>query len=398
MDEQIHGLSMRDCAEIMSKDGELKAQHGEPAYKPHFHQYLAARGIDENTWAHSWNGWWTRMQSDPSGQLHAKFSTMQQQLTMQAHMGDVRDMSQDAHEGVTLDTYAQVMAKIAGGEDANAVVAAAGLSMDQWQKGNAAWTAAMSADTDHHITTQYGTLYAKYTPGFQQNMEDQVAAIMAQDHAERAAGRPDEPEKEYTFADMLREMDDPTPNTRWTAAHHVCNTWDIGDKSDPALDAAAKKAYGLLNECLEQHNEFTVSNAESAARDLTTFAAEGFLSPEQAADSKGNMERCLGRAREQLATVEAAFAPIRDKAVPERVRMQSQIQDYTSLVEELTEMISEWDDNYSAPSAGGVAAAASMASGGGGGAAIQPTSDGGGILDILKQLPIIGNILRALGL
>ena len=402
MDEQIHGLSMRDCAEIMSKDGELKAQHGEPAYKPLFQQYLAQRGIDENTWAHSWNGWWTRMQADPSGQLHAKFATMQQQLTMQAHMADVPDASQDAKEGVTLEQYAKVMAKIAGGEDGNAAVAAEGFSMDQWQKAQAGWNAAMAADTDHHITTQYGMLYAKYTPNHQAQMEQQVAAIMAQDHAERAAGRPDEPEVEYTFADMVREMEDPTPNTRWTAAHHVCNTWDIGDHSDPALDAAAKRAYVLLNECLERHNEFTVSNAESAGRDLMMFASEGFLTPEQAAESKGNMERCLGRAREQLATVEAAFAPIADKAVPERVRMQSQIQDYRSLVEEMSEWISEWDDNYQAPSSntGGVEAAASMAGGGGGGgSAIQPSSSGGGgFLDMLKSLPVIGNILRLLGL
>lgn len=398
MDEQIHGLSMRDCAEIMSKDGELKAQYGEPAYKPHFHQYLAQRGVDENTWAHSWNGWWTRMQADPSGQLHAKFATMQQQLTMQAHMADVPDAG--SLEGVSLEQYAKVMAKIAGGEDANAVLAAEGLPMDQWQRAQTAWNAAMAADTDHHITTQYGMHYAKHTPGFQANMEAQTAAIMAADHAERAAGRPDEPEVEYTFADMVREMEDPTPNKRWDAAHHVCNRWDIGDKSDPALDAAAKRAYTLLNECLERHNEFTLSNAESAGKDLMMFASEGFLTPEQAAESKGNMERCLNRAREGLATAEAAFAPIADKAVPERVRMQTQIQDYRSLVEEMSEWVSEWDDNYNAPSSasetGGVEAAASMASSGS--SAIQTNGGGGGFLDMLKKIPIIGNIIRLLGL
>lgn len=401
MDEQIHGLSMSDCAEIMSKDGELKAQYGEPAYKPHFNQYLVQRGVDENTWAHSWNGWWTRMQADPSGQLHAKFSTMQQQLTMKAHMADVPDA--EALEGVSLDQYAKVMAKIAGGEDANAVLAAEGLPMDQWQRAQTAWNAAMAADTDHHITTQYGMAYAKHTPGFQANMEAQTAAIMAADHAERAAGRPDEPEVEYTFDDMVREMEDPTPNKRWDAAHHVCNRWDIGDHSDPALNAAAKRAYALLNECLERHNEFTLSNAESAGKDLVMFASEGFLTPEQAAESKGNMERCLNRAREGLATAEAAFAPIADKAVPERVRMQSQIQDYRSLVEEMSEYVSEWDDNYEAPSAnetGGVEAAASMASSSSSGSsAIQPASSGGGgFLDILKKIPIIGNIIRLLGL
>ncbi len=56
MDEQIHGLSMRDCAEIMSKHTELTAQHGEPAFKPHFHRYLSQRGLDEHRWASAWNG------------------------------------------------------------------------------------------------------------------------------------------------------------------------------------------------------------------------------------------------------------------------------------------------------------------------------------------------------
>jgi len=395
MDEQIHGLSMRDCAEIMSKHGELKAQHGERAFKPHFDNYLAQRGLDENRWAHAWNGWWTRMESDPSGQQHAKFASMQQELTMKAHMADVPDASQDAKEGVTLDTYAQIMAKIAGGEDANATLSAHGLSMDQWQRAQQAWNAAMAADVNHHLTTQYGTLYAKYTPGFQQNAEAQMAAIMADRYAEQAAGRPDEPEEEYTFEDMLREMEDPTPATRWAAAHHVCNAWDAGDRSDPALHAAAKRAYTLLHECVEQHDQFTVSEAEAAAGDLKMFAAEGFLSPEESSDSEGALARCLGRGEEHLANLQAAFAPIANKAVPERVTMQSAIQDYTSLTEELTEMLGEWDENYSAPQAG----AGPMGNRGAGDVALRDEDDdGGGFLGMLKKLPIIGPLLRMLGL
>ena len=399
MDEQIHGLSMRDCAEIMSKHTELTAQYGEPAFKPHFHRYLSQRGLDEHRWASAWNGWWTRMESDPSGQQHAKFSTMQQQLTLQAHMADVPDASQDAKEGVTLDTYAQIMAKIAGGEDASALLSAHGLSMDQWQRAQQAWNAAMAADVNHHLTTQYGTLYAKYTPGFQQNMEAQTAAIMAAEYAERAAGRPDEPEAEYTFADMLREMGDPTPATRWSAAHHVCNAWDVGDRSDPGLHAAAKRAYTLLHECVEQHDQFTVSEAEAAAGDLKMFAAEGFLSAAESSDSEGAIGRCLARGQEHLANLRAAFAPIADKAVPERVKMQSAIQDYTSLTEELRDMLEEWEDNYSAPERGALPTAIPTGNGGPGSVALRPTGDeSGGFLDLLKKLPIIGPILRMLGL
>lgn len=112
-------------------------------------------------------------------------------------------------------------------------------------------------------------------------------------------------------------------------------------------------AVSLLSECLSQHNEFTVSNAESAATDMKMFASEGFLSPEQAEDALGDIQRCLGRGQEALATHKAAFAPIANKAVPERVQMQSRIQDFTSLVEELSDIVSEWNDNYRAPEAGG---------------------------------------------
>ncbi|MEM9071414.1 MAG: hypothetical protein AAGE52_23105 [Myxococcota bacterium] len=392
---------MRDCAEIMSKDGELKAQHGEPAYKPLFQQYLAQRGIDENTWAHAWNGWWTRMESDPSGQLHAKFAMLQQELTMQAHFADVPDASQDAKEGVTLEMYAKIMAGIAGGKDAQAEIAANGLTWDQWQRAQAAWNQAMAEDVNHHLTTQYGQLYAKFTPGFQQQMQGQVAGIMAAEHARRenASMEDDEPDEDYTFEMAMQELSSPKPAVRWTAAHHVANFWDIGDRaSDPRLDQAAKQAIDVMMECLERHDEFTVSDAESLAGDLFMFAAEGFLG-DRADDVKHMMELCLGRAQDELAKRKAAFAPIANKAVPERVKLQSAIQDYTSLVDELTEKIAEWDDNLGEPQAA-VASGGSAPSMGGAPAssgAIQP-SGGGGFLDMLKSLPIIGNILRALGL
>ena len=310
-DEAIYGLTLKDCAEIMSKDGELKAQHGEPAYKPHFQQYLAQRGIDENTYAHAWNGWWSRMQADPSGQLHAKFATMQQQATMQAHFADVPDASGDAKEGVTLDTYAKVMAGAAGGQDMQQLVAAEGIAWDQWQRAQAAWNQAMSEDVNHHLTTQYGQLYAKYTPGHQQQMEGQVAAIMAADHAQREQGpAEDEPEEDYTFDMAMAELKDPKPAKRWTAAHHLANFYDIGDLDEEPHLAQALQAVPVMIECLERHDEYTVSDAEALAGDLVTLAEEGALTREQAEEAKGAMERCLARGREQLQTLEAAFLRI----------------------------------------------------------------------------------------
>ncbi len=400
MEERIHGLSLEDCAAIMAKHSALQAQYGEPAFKPHFLQFLASRNTDENTWAHAWNGWHTRMESDPSGQLYGHFSTLQRKYVAAAHTADIPDASQQEKAGVSLEKYAKIMAEIAGGGDASMILAKNGILAEaQWQQAQAEWNAAMAADVNHHLTTQYGELYAKHSPGFQQKIEAQTAGIMADHYAERAAGIDDEPEKEYTFDEMVQEMQSPKPQTRWTAAHHVCNAWDVGERNDPALDSAARRAYNLCLECCEQHNEFTVSEAEASAEDLKMFAAEGFLTPEQASDAEGAIGRCLGRGREQLATLQAAFAPIANKAVPERVKMQSQIQDYTSLVETLSEILEEWNDNYSAPSA-----SPAMPSFGGGAPSaptgIQPANGGGdgGILELLKSLPVIGNILRMLGL
>lgn len=344
-DERIHGLTLADCAEIMAKDGALKAQHGERAYKSLFDRWLGERGVDESTWANAWNGWWTRMQADPSGQLHARFNALQREHHLAAHHADVRDASGDAKEGVTLDTYAELMARAAGGEDMQAVVASAGLSWDQWQKAQAAWNAAMAADVDHHLTTQYGQLYAKHMPGFEQQMQGQVAAAMAAEHAMREAGVPDEPDEEYELDDMVRELSHPTPRTRWTAAHHVANAWDVGERDDAELQAAARRAVEVARECLGAFDLHTVSEAAAAAEDLKMFASQGFFDEETASDVKGDLERALSSGRDQLADHRAAFEPVRDKAVPERVRLQMAVQDFESFVEEAEAALEDWDDD-----------------------------------------------------
>ncbi|MCA9546445.1 MAG: hypothetical protein KC613_18700 [Myxococcales bacterium] len=395
MSEQIYGLTLQDCAEIMAQDTALRAEHGEAAYGPWLDAYLAQKGTDQNTWAHAWNAWWTRMESDPSGQLHAQFATYQQQATMAAHFADVPDASQDAKEGVTLDMYARIMARAAGGQDMQALVAQEGLDWAQWQRAQTAWNTAMGADVNHHLTTQYGQLYAKYTPGFQQQMQGQVAGIMAGHYAQREAGIPDEEEPEYTFDDMVREMEDPNPRTRWTAAHHVANQWDIGDKDDPALHAAAGRAGELAQECLERFDDITVSEAEALASDLRMFLSDGLYAAEHAEDLKGDVARALHRGQERLQVHQAAFEPIRGKAVPEKIKLQSAIQDYTSLIETLSDLLEGWDDavpdedDRRSPAA---------SFGGGPSTAMAPSSSEGGFLDILKKLPIIGPLLKLLGL
>ncbi|MEO0324836.1 MAG: hypothetical protein AAF447_17875 [Myxococcota bacterium] len=397
-DEQIHGLTLQDVVEITSKHGALRAEHGEPGFTPYFQQFLASKGIDENTWAHAHNGWTARMEADPSGQLYARFATLQQQASMAAHHADVPDASGDVKGGISLEGYAKIMAGLAGNKELGPMLAEAGLTEQQWLTAQSEWNAAMGADVNHHLTTQYGQLYAKYTPNFQQQMQGQVAATMAARHAERAAGEPDEPEEDYELPHAQKDMASPNPHDRYRGAYHALHMWDLGDRSDPALRHAAGKAHAIALQCVEGHDEFTVSDAEGLAGKLKMLAEEGFMDREQADEAKGAIARCLNRAREALATRQAAFAPIANKAVPERVKLQSMIQDYTSLVGELEEILEEWDDIYQAPEA--AAAPSAPASSGmeqaSPSTAMEPA--GGGLLDLLKSLPIIGNILRALGL
>lgn len=396
--ETIHGLSLEQCAQIMAKDGALKAQYGERDYKPHFTQFLAAQNLDESQWAQAWNGWWTRMEADPSGQLHAKFAMIQQKQMASAHFADVKDASQDVKGGMTLDMYARTSAHAAGGGDLNAFLAEHNITQETWQSAQREWNAAMGADTNHHITTQYGQLYAKYTPGFEQQMQGQVAGIMAANYAERqqAADQDDEEDADYTVEQAIAELGSPKKSERWTATRHVATFWDIGEKNDPALNQAAKKSIDIMIECLEQHDEFTVSDAESSAEMLQLYATEGFLA-DKASDAHHALSVCLARGKEKLATLKAAFAPIADKAVPERVTMQSQIQDYTSLVESLEEVLADWEENLQSSASNAHSEPPVQSSGHNEvGSAIEPSGDD--FMSLLRRLPIIGDIMRALGL
>ncbi len=398
--DELHGLTLRDCAEVMAQDTALRAQHGEPAHKPHLRRWLAERGWSEEQWAMAWNAWWSKAEADPTGKLHADLAVHQQQFALAAHHADVPDASGDAKEGVTLDLYAQLMAKAAGGADMEATVAEAGLDWSQWQRAQTAWNLAMSQDVDHHLTTQYGMLYAKHTPGFQEQMHAQTAAIMAARHV--AGDDDDEPEKEYTFADMVGELEDASPGTRWSAAHHVANEWDLGERGDAALDRAGRRAVELALECLRSFDDDTVSEAEALGRDLQMFAGEGFFTAAQAVEAKGALETGLSRARAALAGHEEALAPIRDKAVPERVRMQSAVQDHTSLVEELESFVEDWDDNLAEPTdesepvvktASASASASSVSP-----STTVPAKAEEGLIGVLKGLPVVGDILRMLGM
>jgi hypothetical protein len=357
--DAIHGLTIEAMAETMSKHNELRAQHGEPAFKPYFLRYLATKGVDEHAWGQAWNSWHTRMDADKSGQLWARFNAAQTALTMQAHFGDVADMSQEARGGLTLDMYARLSAEAAQpGADFAALLARHGVSEAVWNAGRDAWNLAMSQDTMHRITTQYGQLYARYNPAHVAAMQAQAAQMIA--NRPESSAQEEEPEVEYTVEAALAELKSPVPRTRWRAAHLLAQKIQTELEGDRARQRQALAAcVPQLLDCLDRHDKETVSSAEAAARDLVELGQTGD-------EAKGAVTRCLLRGREHLATVQAAFAPIQNKNVPERIYLQSEIQDYTSLVETLEQLLADWNDAGGdaddAPAAAGQAADEGIAS------------------------------------
>lgn len=355
--DAIHGVTMQQLAELNAKYSELKTQYGEQQGEAAFGQYLASKGLNHQIWANAHNGWMDRWRADPTGRAEAEYHMIVTQLSQKAHFGDVRDMSADTVEGITLDQYAQITVAVSRqGADADQIVRQFGLQdIAHWQRANAAWGAKMGADTTHALSMQYGQLYQKYAgPSFQQEMVQNTANVLAS-YNEQRKDVVDEPEEELTAELCLQKMKSPSRNERWKYSYLYANMVDLGNVPDRA--AAIQMLTPMLVDKIEQHDEHTTSDAEGAVRQLWDLGVRND-------DIPGAIGRCLNRAHEKLASLRAAFAPIQDKAVPERVTLQQQIQDYQGLIETMT----EYAQNDWRPEAGAgfAAQAAPMPSFGGG--------------------------------
>lgn len=333
--EAIHGITKEILAEIMGKYSELKAKFGEAQAEGEFSQYLAGRGLSPYQWANANNAWLERFRADPTGRAEAEFHMMLAAQSQKAHFGDVRDMSQDTEEGITLDQYAQITVAVSRqGADADTIVRQFGLQgIEHWQRANAAWSAKMGADTTHKLTMQFGQLYQKHAgPQFQQEMLAQTADMLAEKNKPQDVV--DEPEEELTPELCLRKMKSNSRNERWKYAYLYANMADLGNVPDKPQ--AIANVTPLLLEMLETHDDDTANNAEGAINKLWDLEV-------RTDEVKSAVVRCLNRAKDKLATLQAAFAPIQNQAVPERVFLQSKIQDFTSLVETMEDFASrDW--------------------------------------------------------
>ena len=331
--DAIHGFTIQLLAAARSKQSELATKYGDLASRAHFEAYLASIGQSGHSFASAHCAWVERFKADRSGKLAAQFHEIEGALARKAHYGDVEDMSQEAHEGVTLETYAKVSAGLAEGRG-EAVIQEAGLDMAQWQRASEAWNAAMAQDAMHKITMQYGMLYQKYAaPPSAEQQAEQNAALAASYRGDDIEEEEEE-EEELTQAQLLEQLKSKKREERRQAAYYLANMYDEDEDETHACLACVPH----LIDTLENHGDDGAGDAEGAARQLVNLRQRND-------NLRQDFEICLGRAREKLQTLEAAFAPIQDKAVPERVYLQAKIQDYTSLVEALRDHLDEWEND-----------------------------------------------------
>jgi len=339
--DEIYGVSLDQLAEFGGKYSEFQAKHSEADARAAFDQWLRSQGTDSNQYWLAYQAWQERFRADPTGQLYASFTMKCAEIAQRVHMGDVRNMSEDTQEGVTLDRYAQLaVAMSKPGIDPEAVAREHGLTdAAHWVRVNSAWSTAMSQDLEHKLTTQFGVLYQKYAgPAFAEQQFQATAAILAESN--QPQDKIDEPVTPDTPDTLLQKLASPSRNERWRAAYLLAHAIDIGAAKGPSYRAAC---IPVLIDILEHHDEHTVSDAESAARRLLDIG-------ERTADVKGSMARCLARAEEKLVSLKAAFEPIRDQAVPERVALNSRIQSYGSLVSTLQGYLADFQES-AAPAA-----------------------------------------------
>ncbi len=427
LDQKRNGYALRDVAEIMNRMSVLKTEHGEPGYQEPFQQFLRSKGLTENGWAEVWNDWHQTMENDPS--LGAKFHTYMGQVRQREMMAKQPDVSGEAFEGVTLAAYAKISAQIQTGAAPEQIVAGEGLTMEQWQKGQAAWVDKMGkcSPTDP-ILIQYGQLYQKWAPNHQAMMEAGTEAALAD--AARQQGRGDGMSKEVTQDNFDEFIGHDDIRVRVRGVREMIRIWELGwDDRDDRMRQQTQRAYDegvkVLNEGSGQQGLMALTEpvdamdihqwsamieeeqTQQGAPDmvygpLKDLAGEKFMTPQQSEAAQAAIRKALERIAPRAEKVQAAFDEATDEL--KRTQLRQLIDDYRETLSDMQEALDDWDhtgpeegSGAAMPSAASSASASSSASVAASSSALS-TSDGGGFLAVLKRLPIIGQLLRLLGL
>ena len=438
LDEKRNGYSLSDCADILQRHGEIKLEFGELAFAEPWQQFLRSKGLTEATWADVWNDWREVIEADNA--LAAKFHTYRSQLGVRAMTAGQANVAGEALGGVTLEQYAKINALTAAGKNTDELVAEEGLTMDQWLQGQAAWAEKMGAisPTDP-IMLQFGQLFQKYnqnvpTEGGSASME-QIAESVLDKESQIQGDRSVKVTLENAATEFFAS---PIVRHRARGTREVLNLWDrSGDRdSNPSLRNATQGAYDVCIDLLEngpgsgpgtgpgfdavtgavddldihkwsdiyteeEANVDPIQTVISAFRDL---ASAEFMSPQQSERSKSAIRAAIQRLEPRKNRTEALFGQASDTL--KKTQLRTLLDEYVSLLQELDETVSDW--SYQGPESSSAASSASASVGGSPSAAsaassassgsMTTTSEESPLMAILKRLPIIGQILRALGL
>ena len=424
LEQKRNGYSLADCAEIMAAMSALKTEHGEPGYQPHFQQFLRSKGLTESAWATVWNDWHKVTEADPA--LGAKFHTYMAQVQQRRLMAKQPDVSGEVIEGVSLATYAKISAQSQTGAAIEGLVAGEGLTMEQWQKGNAAWAAKMgSCSPTDPIMIQFGQLYQKWAPNHQAMMEATTQAALESSNAQGGMAGGFNKELDLDNAHEFWAHDDIRIRAR--GVREAIRIWELNwNDRDARMRKVTQQAYdeaikiltqgpsgaGLmaLNQPADQvdihawskmveEEQTQQGTSDLVHGSLKDLAGEKFMSAQQNEAAQNAIRQAITRLQPRSQKVNEIFAGVTDEL--KKVQVRSLIDDYRETLNDMQEGLDDWD--YSEPE--DEASSAPMAAGSSGMSAPAASTaittsgdDGGGFLAMLKRLPIIGNILRMLGL
>jgi len=339
--QSYEGFTIDLLAECSAKQSDLKTRHGDREGVVEFEKFLATKGLTSQKYWRAYQLWWERFKADPTGKLEAEFHTKDGEYTRKLMFGDVPDMSQMTKEGVTLDRYAKiVVAMTQPGAKPEDVVRAHGLKdMAHWERVNKAWSDAMGQDTSYRLVTQYGELFQKHAgPAYQKEQQQKLAEMLAENNRKTDAPAAEEERVDLSPDALYARLSSKDRDEKWEAARWLGLKCDEGmvNRKDAAMMKKCAAAVPVLVEILEQHDEESTNRAADAANQLMDMVGG------RTDDARTAMAGCLARAQEKLETLRLTFAPIRDKAVPERVFLQTRIQEYESLVGELDRHLKGW--------------------------------------------------------
>lgn len=419
LNETRNGYSLADCAEIMLCMTELKTEHGEPGYRPPFQQFLRSKGLTEDGWAHVYNDWYQVIQADPS--TGAKFNAYMAQVRQRQLISKQPNVSGASMDGLSLEAYAKISAQSQSGAVIEQLVAAEGLTMEQWQRGQAAWGNRMGqcSPTDP-IILQYGQLYQRWAPNHHASMEAATERILSDAAAKE--GRGGGMSKALDMNNAHEFFDHQDVRVRARGAREMIRVWELGWEHRDAkmrqltqrafdeavrilsqgagADAAGLMALNQLADAVDIHTwsamveqEWTQQgSADLVFGPLKDLAGEQFMTPQQNNAAQDAIRQAIQRLQPREQRVQQLFSATRDEL--KRTQLRSLVDDYRETLSDMREALEDW--SYDEPAAAPSSAAPSPVN-----QSLTPpaaSAPADGFLAMLKALPIIGPILRALGL